>query len=89
VKTDVGKRAVETMLSKDGTPFWQIHAVGLDETDTPQVLRAGMTVAFEPMVTVDGVGYYLEDMILITTNGHEVLTDNLPYSADEIEHAMR
>ncbi len=89
VKTDLGKRAVEAMLIKDGTPFWQIHAVGLDTTDTPQVLRAGMTVAFEPMVTVDGVGYYLEDMILITTNGHEVLTDNLPYSADEIERAMR
>jgi Xaa-Pro aminopeptidase len=89
VKTAVGKMGIETMLSKNGTPFWQIHAVGLDATNAPQVLRAGMTIAFEPMVTVDGVGYYLEDMILITMNGHEVLTDGLPYNADDLERSLR
>ena len=46
-------------------------------------------LAFEPMLTVEGVGLYLEDMILITPAGPEVLTTGLPYTAEELEAAMR
>ena len=52
-------------------------------------MRAGQVFAFEPILTVDGVGLYLEDMILVTPNGAEVLTRGLPYTAAEIERAMR
>jgi hypothetical protein len=31
----------------------------------------------------------MEDMILITPTGYEILTKGLPYSAVEIERAMR
>ena len=48
-----------------------------------------MVVAFEPIFSVDGQGFYLEDMILVTKDGHEILTPGLPYSADEIERAVR
>ena len=48
-----------------------------------------MVVAFEPIFSVEGQGFYLEDMILVTTDGHEILTPGLPYSADEIERAVR
>jgi len=37
---------------------------------------------------VDKDAYYLEDMILITETGHEVLSKGLPYTAEEIEAFM-
>jgi hypothetical protein len=52
------------------------------------VLRAGRAVAYELMFTVDGDGFYLEDMIVVTSSGYYVVTPGLPYTADEIETAM-
>ena len=52
------------------------------------MLRAGMAVAYELMFTVDRDGFYLEDMILVKKDGHEVLTPGLPYTAREIEAVM-
>ena len=68
---------------------WHIHGVGLDggETGTDR-LEAGSVIAFEPMFSVDEDAYYLEDMILVTETGHEILTTGLPYTASEIEAAM-
>ena len=43
---------------------------------------------FEPIASIDGQGFYLEDMYLITKGGAELLTPRVPYSADEIESAM-
>jgi Xaa-Pro aminopeptidase len=47
-----------------------------------------MAVAYELMFTVDRDGFYLEDMILVKKDGHEVLTPGLPYTAREIEAVM-
>jgi len=89
MKTPLGKKAAEVLLGKDGLQWWEIHGVGLDTAEgLPEVLRAGMTVDFEPIFSVEGQGFYLEDMILVTPMGHEILTPGLPYSADEIEAAV-
>jgi Xaa-Pro aminopeptidase len=73
----------------DATRFWQIHHVGLDSAEgSPDTFREGQIVALEPVVSVDGIGLYLEDMILVTAHGAEILTTELPYSPDEIERAM-
>jgi len=45
-------------------------------------------VAYELMFTVDGDGFYLEDMIAVTRDGADLLTPGLPYTAREIEAAM-
>ena len=37
---------------------------------------------------IDGQGFYLEDMVLVTNDGHEILTPGLPYSASEVERAI-
>ena len=88
--TPLGKKAAEVLLAPDGLKFWEIHGVGLDGAEgMPEVLRAGMVVAFEPIFSVEGQGFYLEDMVLVTQDAHEVLTQGLPYSADEIERAAR
>ena len=52
-------------------------------------MRAGTTIAFEPIASMDGQGFYLEDMFLITKDGAELLTPGVPYTAEEIEAAMR
>jgi Xaa-Pro aminopeptidase len=51
-------------------------------------LREGVTIAFEPIASIGGQGYYLEDMFLVTKDGADLLTSGAPYSADEIEAAM-
>ena len=89
LKTQQGKHAAEILLGPQGTEAWQLHGVGLDDAEgLPEVLRSGMSVAYELMFTVDGDGFYLEDMILVTSSGYEVLTSGLPYTAGEIEAAM-
>ena len=77
------------VLGPKGTEPWELHGVGLDDAEgLPAVLRAGMSVAYELMLTVDGEGFYLEDMILVKNDGYEILTPGLPYTAREIEAAM-
>ena len=90
LKTAQGKRTAALLLGPTGTEAWEIHGTGLDDAEgQPTVLRAGMVVAYELMFTVDGDGFYLEDMILVTRDGTEVMTPGLPYTAREIEAAMR
>ena len=55
----------------------------------PPLLRAGTVLDYEPIFVVDGQGFYMEDMILITSTGYEILTPGLPNTAAEIERAMR
>jgi Xaa-Pro aminopeptidase len=77
------------LLGEDGLKWWGIHGVGLEAAEgAPEILRAGMVVAFEPIFSVDGQGFYLEDMILVTKDGHEILTPGLPYAAREVERAV-
>jgi Xaa-Pro aminopeptidase len=88
--TPLGKKAAAVLLGEKGLAFWGIHGVGLEGAEgSPETLRAGMIVAFEPIFSVDGQGFYLEDMVLITAAGHEILTPGLPYSATEVERAVR
>ena len=84
-----GQHAAETLLSPNGTEAWELHGVGLDDAEgLPQVLQAGMVVAYELMFIADGDGFYLEDMIAVSRDGYDLLTPGLPYTAREIETAM-
>jgi Xaa-Pro aminopeptidase len=90
LRTSFGKRTAEVALSSEASRFWQMHGVGLASAEgSIETFTVGQVLAFEPILTVDGVGLYLEDMILITPGGAEVLTKGLPYSSFEIEAAMR
>lgn len=90
LRTNFGCRTAEVALSSAAKRSWQIHGVGIASAEGAiEILRAGQVFAFEPILTVDGVGPYLEDMILVTSDGAEVLTTGLPYTAGEIERAMR
>lgn len=87
--TAQGRRAAQRLLATDGMADWSIHSVGVDSGESAlPILAAGAVVAFEPIFSVDEDAFYLEDMILITETGYEVLSAGLPYSAKEIEAAM-
>ena len=90
LRTAFGRRTAEVALEQGGMRWVQLHGVGIEAAEfLGDTLRAGNVLAFEPILTVDGVGLYLEDMILVTATGSEVLTKGLPYTADEIERAVR
>jgi Xaa-Pro aminopeptidase len=85
--TPQGKRAAQSLLAERGMGMWSIHGVGIESGETPpsRLLVDGAVIAFEPMFSAGDDAFYLEDMILITATGHEVLSDGLPYTAADIE----
>lgn len=69
------------------------HSVGLnvhDPMDYNHPLQAGMVITDEPGIYIpeEKIGVRIEDMILITQDGAELLTHRLPRDPDEIEKTM-
>jgi len=69
------------------------HGVGLnvhDPADYNRPLEPGMVITIEPGVYIpeEKIGVRIEDMILITRDGYELLTQRLPRNPDEIEKVM-
>jgi len=87
--SSLAQRAIESWSNKSQVPYWQVHTSNLTTGAPIGPLRAGMTINFEPIASIDGQGFFLEDMYLITTTGAELLTPGVPYSAEAIEAAMR
>ena len=88
-KSALAQHAIEIWSDRKNVPFWQIHTTNLVAAAPSGPLREGTTVNFEPIASVDGQGFFLEDMYVITKSGAEILTPGVPYSADEIEAAMK
>jgi Xaa-Pro aminopeptidase len=68
-----------------------VHDSGLALTRTADApLVPGMVVTCEPglYLAKEGIGVRLEDDILITKAGHEVLSAGIPSRPEEIEHIM-
>jgi Xaa-Pro aminopeptidase len=69
------------------------HSVGLnvhDPMDYNHPLQAGMVITDEPGIYIpeEKLGVRIEDMLLITENGAELLTRRLPRTIEEIEKMM-
>jgi len=68
------------------------HHVGLDVHDpTPRgPLKPGMTITVEPGVYIldEALGVRIEDIVLVTKNGAEVLTAALPKELDAVERFL-
>lgn len=89
LRTPLARAAAATIVRQGGIPYWQLHGIGMGAAEElPDTLRAGMVLDYEPIFVVDGQGFYMEDMVLVTPTGFEILTTGLPYSAAEIEKAM-
>lgn len=80
---------VDQMLDETTGVDWHLHGVGLESGEEAlETLQAGTVLAFEPMFTFGPDAYYLEDMIVVTETGYQVLSTGLPYTAEEIEALM-
>lgn len=88
-KSELARHAIDSWSDRHNIPFWQIHTSNLLAAASPNPLRSGTTINFEPIASVDGQGFFLEDMYLITRDGAELLTPGVPYSAADIEAAMK
>lgn len=89
IKTQLGLEAANLLMQPERADIWHLHGCGLEPGEgRPKTLKAGMVLAFEPTFSISEQGFYLEDMILITKNGYEILTKDLPYTAEEIEAEM-
>jgi Xaa-Pro aminopeptidase len=69
------------------------HHIGLEVHDAGDVDRpfeAGMVITDEPGIYIpeEKIGVRIEDDVLITPTGYQLLTARLPRSADEIEKIM-
>ncbi len=89
VKTARARRAIELWSVRKNVPYFYLHTTNLDAAFVEGALRTGMVIDFEPIVSIDELGFYLEDMFLITKDSAEDLTPGVPFTADEIESAMR
>ncbi|NIP60590.1 MAG: aminopeptidase P family protein [Gemmatimonadetes bacterium] len=86
LESDAAREAAR-LLDDDGS--WHAHGVGVESGEEAMaVLREGSVLAYEPMVAVDRDAFYLEDMIAVTGDGHEVLSAGLPYRSGEIARLM-
>jgi Xaa-Pro aminopeptidase len=81
---------------RDGKPLGKYfnhglgHSVGLDVHDPMNrsgQLEAGMVIAIEPGLYLpdENIGIRIEDMVLVTESGYELLTERLPREVEEIE----
>jgi Xaa-Pro aminopeptidase len=69
------------------------HSVGLnvhDPFDYSQPLQPGMVITIEPGVYIpdEKLGVRIEDVVLITNDGCEVLSRRLPRTVEDVERAM-
>ncbi len=69
------------------------HPIGLnvhDPMDYNQALEPGMVITMEPGIYIpeEKIGVRIEDDVLITPGGNELLTRRLPRGVDEIESLM-
>ena len=86
-----------------GTGHWlgmDVHDVGRYQVDQrPRPFEAGMVMTVEPGLYIAprtrgvdprfwGIGIRIEDDVLITEDGHEILTDGVPKRVDDIERLM-
>ena len=70
------------------------HWLGMDVHDVGSIrtpLAPGMVLTVEPGIYLphEGLGIRIEDDILVTADGHEVLTAAAPRRAEEVEAVMR
>lgn len=69
------------------------HHIGLEATDGrdySRPLEPGMVVTIEPKIYIPelGIAIMIEDEVLVTPGGHEMLSAGVPKRAEEVERVM-
>jgi len=86
LRTPLAKEAAANAVKASA---WPLHGLGVDMAEgTPKVFRPGNVVCYEPLFAAGNQAFFVEDTILITQGGHEILNPALPYAPADIEKAM-
>ncbi len=96
----LGQGLIELGLIKDASELGQYyyhgvsHFMGLDTHDVGRrevTLQAGMVLTVEPglYVAEEAIGIRIEDDVLITEDGHEVLSKDIIRTVEDIESFMK
>ncbi|HOD53204.1 MAG TPA: Xaa-Pro aminopeptidase [Candidatus Cloacimonadota bacterium] len=69
------------------------HHLGLDVHDIgarDSILQEGVVITVEPGIYIpeEAIGVRIEDDVLVTSNGHKVLSDFIPKEIDELEKLL-
>jgi len=90
MNTELGRKAVELLLGGKAMKRLIIHDQGLGGYEGPSdTCKTGMVIMWEPLFAVEGQGFYLEDMVLVTSDGYEILTSGVPHTPEDIEELMK
>jgi Xaa-Pro aminopeptidase len=70
------------------------HHIGIDVHDPGDImtpLKPGMVISVEPGVYIrdENIGVRIEDMVLVTGDGHRVMTQALPKEAGDVEKLVQ
>jgi Xaa-Pro aminopeptidase len=86
LRTPLAREAAAAALKN---PMQPLHGLGVDMAEgAPSVFREGNLVCYEPGLIAGGQQYFVEDTILITSGGHEILNPALPYAPADLEREM-
>lgn len=100
VKQVYAKECVEAKIIEDASKIDTVyyhgvsHFLGLDTHDVGQIdgltLKPGMVITVEPGLysATEGIGVRIEDDVLVTENGCEVLSPQILKSIEDIENFM-
>ncbi len=83
LKSDLGRAAADVLVT---APPWSMYGHGIDMVeDVPALFAAGNVICWAPEFSVQGQGFYVEDTVLVTASGHELLNPPLPYEPQALE----
>jgi Xaa-Pro aminopeptidase len=83
LKSDLGRAAADVLVSPRP---WSMYGHGIDMVEgVPSVFAAGNVLCWAPEFSIQGQGFYVEDMVLVTTGGHELINPPLPYEPQALE----
>jgi Xaa-Pro aminopeptidase len=89
VQSDLARTAVALEIKEgDANTMFLVHGVGLDPVEKEDgTLAPGVVLAIEPMIMLpeQNLGFQIEDMVVVTETGSELLSAGLPYTASEVE----
>ena len=87
LRSDLARKAATKLVTMNP---WILYSHGLEMVDKfpLQTLKSGYVLGFGPDVDVDGQVFYVEDTLLVTKDGYELINPPLPYSPADIEKTV-
>jgi Xaa-Pro aminopeptidase len=83
LRSDLGRAAADVLVTPSP---WSMYGHGIDMVeDVPPVFAAGNVICWAPEFSVQSQGFYVQDTVLLTAGGHELLNPPLPYEPQALE----